>query len=143
MALLVVLEQLTPAERAAFVLHDVFQFSFETVSTIVGRSPSACRQLASRARRHVEANVEPTRFAVEPELHRRAVERFVAACATGDMEALLAVLDEHVDGVADIGPMPAVFRGNAASGAAEVAARALVIFGPRSRDRSRGPHGQR
>src|SRR5213083_3475135 len=81
MALLVVLEQLSPAERAAFVLHDVFQFSFETVGTIVGRSVAACRQLASRARRHVQEHVEPARFSVEPELHRAVVHRFIDACA--------------------------------------------------------------
>src|SRR5204863_6183846 len=66
MALAVVLERLTPPERAAFVLHDVFQFSFDDVSAIVGRSPAACRQLASRARRRVEEETGPARFEVEP-----------------------------------------------------------------------------
>src|SRR5881227_2391034 len=59
MAMLVVLERLTPAERAAFVLHEVFRFSFDDVSTIVGRSPEACRQLASRARRRIEEGTAP------------------------------------------------------------------------------------
>src|SRR5947209_11698043 len=66
MALAVVLQRLSPPERAAFVLHDVFQFSFEDVASIVGRSPAACRQLASRARRRVEDDTGPGRFAAEP-----------------------------------------------------------------------------
>ena len=66
MALLVVLQQLTPAERAVFVLHDVFQFSFEAISSIVERTPAACRQIASRARRRIEAETGPHRF--EPDL---------------------------------------------------------------------------
>jgi RNA polymerase sigma-70 factor (ECF subfamily) len=64
MALLVVLERLTPAERAAFVLHDLFRFSFEDVARIVGRSAEACRQLASRARHHVQQQTGPARFHV-------------------------------------------------------------------------------
>src|SRR5439155_8911186 len=92
MALLVVLERLSPAERAAFVLHDVFGFSFEAVGTIVGRSPAAARQLASRARRHVEAETSPARFEVDPLELRRAAERFIGAASSGDLDALLEVL---------------------------------------------------
>jgi RNA polymerase sigma-70 factor, ECF subfamily len=66
MAMLVVLERLTPAERAAFVLHDVFRFSFDEVAEIVGRSTSACRQLATRARRRIREETGPARFAVDP-----------------------------------------------------------------------------
>ena len=73
MAMLVVLERLTPAERAAFVLHDVFRFSFEDVGRIVGRSPEACRQLASRARRRVEEDTGPPRFEVDPAALRRSI----------------------------------------------------------------------
>jgi RNA polymerase sigma-70 factor (ECF subfamily) len=62
MALMVVLEQLSPAERAAFVLHDIFSVDFDTVAELVGRSPQACRQLASRARRRIEADEAVTRF---------------------------------------------------------------------------------
>src|SRR5438034_3115158 len=73
MALLVVLERLTPAERAAFVLHDLFRFSFDDVARMVGRSPQACRQLASRARQHVQQQTGPARFAVDrAELRRVA-----------------------------------------------------------------------
>src|SRR5919197_2598110 len=98
MALLVVLERLTPAERAAFVLHDVFGFSFEAVGEIVGRSPAACRQLASRARRHVQAETGPARFTVAPAEQRLVAERFIAACAGGDLEALMQLLDPDVIG---------------------------------------------
>jgi RNA polymerase sigma-70 factor, ECF subfamily len=132
MALLVVLEQLTPPERAAFVLHDVFGFSFDTVGTIVGRSPAACRQLASRARRHVQIHVGPARFAVAPEEHRKLVDRFIAACANGDIDALTAVLDPSVEGIADIGPRGGRFFNTEAVGREEVVARLLALFGPRS-----------
>src|SRR5947209_1423779 len=85
LALAVVLEHLSPAERSVFILHDVFQFSFETVGAIVGRSPSACRQLASRARRRLETEVGPGRFVVEQSEQRVVTERFIAACAGGDL----------------------------------------------------------
>jgi RNA polymerase sigma-70 factor (ECF subfamily) len=103
MALLVVLERLSPAERLAFVLHDVFQYSFDTVADITGRSPAACRQLASRARRHIEAEAGPARFDVDPGALRRVAERFIDAANTGDVEALLEVLDPEVAGWTDSG----------------------------------------
>lgn len=103
LALLAVLQRLSPAERTAFVLHDVFQLSFEDIAGIVGRSPAACRQLASRARRHVRADVGVGRFTVETADQRRVVERFMAACSTGDLDGLLAVLDPDVSGQADLG----------------------------------------
>src|SRR5213594_3243989 len=83
MALLVVLEQLSPAERTAFVLHDVFQLSFDEVASIVGRSPAACRQLASRARRRVQAEAAPSRFHADTAEQRRLAERFAAAANSG------------------------------------------------------------
>jgi RNA polymerase sigma-70 factor (ECF subfamily) len=98
-----VLERLTPAERTAFVLHDVFGYPFDVVAGMVGRTPAACRQLASRARRSVRADAGPPRFTVEPGDLRRMMERFVAACTAGDVDGLLAVLDPEVDGVADVG----------------------------------------
>ncbi|HEX4863191.1 MAG TPA: sigma factor-like helix-turn-helix DNA-binding protein, partial [Acidimicrobiales bacterium] len=88
---LVVLERLSPAERAAFVLHDVFSFSFDDVGEIVGRTPEACRQLASRARRRVQGSDE-----ARPGDRRRQqeiVEAFLAASRRGDFEALVALLD--------------------------------------------------
>ncbi|HEY8581418.1 MAG TPA: RNA polymerase sigma factor SigJ [Capillimicrobium sp.] len=94
MALLVVLERLSAAERSAFLLHDVFGLSFDEVSEVVGRTPAAVRQLASRARRHVEEGrprFPPTR-AEQSEL----VAAFAAACAEGDLEALVGLLDPDV-----------------------------------------------
>ena len=86
-ALLVVLETLTPAERLAFVLHDMFAVPFEEIAPIVDRTPAAARQLASRARRRVRGGVPPT----DPDLHeqRRLVDAFLAASRAGDFEALV------------------------------------------------------
>ena len=103
MAMLLVLERLSPAERAAFVLHDVFQFSFEEVAEIVGRTPAACRKLASRARRHVRAETSPARFQVDPVDLARVADRFIAAASNGDLQALMQVLDPNVVGHADSG----------------------------------------
>jgi RNA polymerase sigma-70 factor, ECF subfamily len=103
-ALLVVLQELSPAERTAFVLHDVFQFPFGTVAEIVGRSPAACRQLALRARRHIENSSDgDTRFRVEPAAERSIAEEFVVACGSGDVSRLMALLDPDVVGHADLG----------------------------------------
>jgi RNA polymerase sigma-70 factor (ECF subfamily) len=104
MALLVVLQRLSPAERTVFVLHDVFGFSFDMAASIVGRSPEACRQLASRARRRVQSEAGPTRFTPSPAEPRRVAERFVAACAGGDIDALMGLLDPDVVGEVDLGP---------------------------------------
>jgi RNA polymerase sigma-70 factor (ECF subfamily) len=98
----VVLERLTPAERTTFVLHDVFQLPFEEIGTIVGRSPEACRQLASRARRAVRATAAERRFVLEHDAARVVAERFIAACANGDLDSLVALLDPAVDGTGDV-----------------------------------------
>jgi RNA polymerase sigma-70 factor (ECF subfamily) len=90
-ALLVVLERLSPAERTAFVLHDVFGVPFDEVAEVVGRSPVAVRQLASRARRHVDAG--KPRFPASPEEQERVVEAFAAAWQEGALDRLLALLD--------------------------------------------------
>ena len=87
-ALLTVLEQLSPAERTAFVLHDVFDVPFGDVAEVVGRTPEAVRQLASRARRHVKR--ERPRFAASSDEHDRAVRAFAQAVAEGDLEGLVA-----------------------------------------------------
>jgi RNA polymerase sigma-70 factor (ECF subfamily) len=94
LALLVVLETLSPAERLAFVLHDLFAVPFEEVATIVGRTPVAARQLASRARRRVQGGAP----APDPDLdrQRKAVDAFLAASRDGDFDALVAVLDPDV-----------------------------------------------
>ena len=93
-ALLVVLETLGPAERLAFVLHDMFAVPFEEIAPIVGRSPAAARQLASRARRRVQG----TSAVPDADLsrQRRIVDAFLAASRGGDFEGLLAVLDPDV-----------------------------------------------
>jgi RNA polymerase sigma-70 factor (ECF subfamily) len=128
-ALLTVLERLTPAERTAFVLHDVFQLPFDTIATIVGRSPTACRQLASRARRHVRAETNPIRMPVESAEHRAVVDRFIAACAGGDLNALMEVLDPDV--VGDATPGGLVPDAPAIAGRRNVARRILGFLGPR------------
>ena len=94
LALLVVLDTLTPAERLAFVLHDMFAVSFEEIAPIVGRSPAASRQLASRARRRVQGAAPKP----DPDLaeQRRVVDAFLAAARAGDFDALIAVLDPDV-----------------------------------------------
>src|SRR2546425_698546 len=94
LALLVVLETLAPAERVAFVLHDMFDLPFDEIAPIVGRSPTAARQLASRARRRVQGAAAVP----EPDLarQRHVVDAFLAASRGGDFEALLAVLDPDV-----------------------------------------------
>jgi RNA polymerase sigma-70 factor (ECF subfamily) len=90
-ALLVVLERLSPAERTAFLLHDVFDLPFDKVADVVGRSPAAVRQLAARGRAHVEAG-QP-RFPADPGEEGRLVAAFALAWQEGDHEALLGVLD--------------------------------------------------
>src|SRR2546429_349293 len=93
-ALLVVLETLAPAERLAFVLHDMFAVPFEEIAPIVGRSPAAARQLASRARRRVQG--APTVADADLARQRKIVDAFLAASRGGDFEGLLAVLDPDV-----------------------------------------------
>jgi len=92
-ALLVVLETLAPAERLAFVLHDMFAVPFEEIAPIVGRTPAAARQLASRARRRVQGAPPPD---TDLSRQRKIVEAFLAASRDGDFEGLLAVLDPDV-----------------------------------------------
>jgi RNA polymerase sigma factor (sigma-70 family) len=122
LALLVVLETLTPAERLAFVLHDMFAVPFEQIADLVERSPEATRQLASRARRRVQgqAPVPDADLAVQ----RRVVEAFFAAARDGDFEGLVAVLDPDVVSRSDGGALrpeaTAIVRG-----AREVASRAI------------------
>ena len=127
LALLVVLDQLAPAERVAFVLHDTFGLPFGEIAAITGRSPAAARQLASRARRRVrgQASVPRGRLARQ----REVAEAFLAAARGGDLTALLAVLDPdvvlHADAAAVPSGVPVTIRGAAAvvRGARAAAAR--------------------
>ena len=102
LALLVVLETLAPAERLAFVLHDMFDVPFDEVAGIIGRSPEAARQLASRARRQVRG--AETMVDADRESHRRIVEAFITALRGRDFGALIAVLDPDLVVSADSGP---------------------------------------
>ncbi|MGH2985549.1 MAG: sigma-70 family RNA polymerase sigma factor [Solirubrobacterales bacterium] len=122
LALLVVLETLKPAERLAFVLHDIFKVPFDEIAPIVDRSPEAARQLASRARRRVQG--ERTVPDADIETQREVVDAFVAAAREGDFEALLEILDPDVVLRADRGPLPARVP-REVRGAEAVASRAL------------------
>jgi RNA polymerase sigma factor (sigma-70 family) len=101
MALLVVLETLSPLERAVFVLHEVFGYSHPEVAGVLGRSASAVRQVAHRAREHVHAR--RPRYEADPRVRRQVTERFVAAVVGGDIEALIQVLAPDVTLWADGG----------------------------------------
>jgi RNA polymerase sigma-70 factor (ECF subfamily) len=121
LALLVVLETLSPPERVAFVLHDVFAVPFDEIATIVDRSPEAARQLASRARRRVQG--ENTVPDADLDTQREVVDVFLAAARHGDFEALLEVLDPDVVLRADLGPLAGEWR--EVRGARVVAGQAL------------------
>ena len=124
LALLVVLDTLSPAERLAFVLHDLFQLPFEEIAPMVGRSPTAARQLASRARRRVKGADLP---AADPDLARQrdVVDAFFLAARGGDLDALVALLDPDVVLRADFGARrPAASR--VVRGAAAVARQAVL-----------------
>ncbi len=94
LAFLVLLEELTPPERAAYLLHDVFGYSFDEVAQSLGRNAAACRQLAVRARQRVELRRQ--RFDADLEHGRELTDRFLAACGTGDLSGLLAMLSDDV-----------------------------------------------
>ena len=124
LALLVVLDTLAPAERLAFVLHDTFAVPFEEIAPIVGRSPAATRQLASRARRRVQA-AAPVPDA-DLARQRSVVDAFFAAARRGDFDALVAVLDPDVMLRADRGAAP-VSPARVVRGAPAVARQALTF----------------
>jgi RNA polymerase sigma factor (sigma-70 family) len=121
LALLVVLETLEPAERLAFVLHDMFAVPFDEIAPIVGRSPAAARQLASRARRRVQGAPVPD---ADLATQREVVEAFMAAAREADFDALVAVLDPDVVLRADAGALPA---GGEVRGA-EAVARGVLAY---------------
>lgn len=132
-ALLVILETLSPSERLAFVLHDLFAVPFDEIGPIVGRSPTAARQLASRARRRVQGN--PGVPEADAGRQRAIVEAFLAASRRGDFEALLAMLDPEVtlrtDGSAMLSGSPRETVGASAvagtfSGRAKAAQSAII-----------------
>jgi RNA polymerase sigma factor (sigma-70 family) len=106
MAFLVVLESMTPAERVAFILHDVFRYSFAEVAEIVGRTPAACRQLASSARRRIRAGQAPATPAAR---QAGMVRDFKAAWEAKDVSALIALLDPDATAIADGGGLATTF----------------------------------
>jgi RNA polymerase sigma-70 factor (ECF subfamily) len=113
LALLVMLDRLNPAERLAFVLHDLFDLSFDEIALILERSPEAARQLASRARRRVRGTAVPPD--AQPARQREVVNSFLAAMRSGNVEALLAVLDPDLvvkaDATSAVGGVPREARG--------------------------------
>jgi RNA polymerase sigma factor (sigma-70 family) len=125
LALLVVLDTLNPAERLAFVLHDIFAVPFDEIAPIVERSPDATRQLASRARRRVQGE----RAVPDADLSRQraVVDAFMTAARAGDLDALVAVLDPDVVLRADVGAVPGALR--VTRGAAAVAGQAQLFSG--------------
>jgi RNA polymerase sigma-70 factor (ECF subfamily) len=118
-ALLVVLERLGPAERIAFVLHDVFGQPFDEIATVLERSPDAARQLASRARRRVREAPEPARL--DRRRFRKLIDAWLTATAEGDLNALLRLLDERAVLHADFGAHTQVV-----DGADQIAAQAVL-----------------
>jgi RNA polymerase sigma-70 factor, ECF subfamily len=130
LAMLVVLETLSPPERLVFVLHDMFGVRFDEIARIVGRSPGAARQLASRARRRVQGTPVPD---ADLARQRAVVDAFLAATRDGDFEALMAVLDPDVVRRADFGRVPAPESAPEVRGAEAVAEQAIAGL------RDRGP----
>lgn len=127
LALLVVLDTLSPAERLAFVLHDMFGLPFDEIAPIVDRTPATAMQLASRARRRVRGSAPVS----EHDLRRQheVVDAYLAASRAGDFEALLAVLDPDVVLRADVGALP-ISGKRVIRGAAAVARQALFFSSP-------------
>jgi len=129
LALLVMLQRLTPAERVVFVLHDIFGMPFGTVAETVGRTAQACRQLASRARQNLAAGDGGARLDVTSAEHRRVTDKFIAASANGDLAGLLAVLAPGAWGDIDYGPAAARPQ-VVVTGAERVARHLLHYWGP-------------
>jgi RNA polymerase sigma factor (sigma-70 family) len=128
LALLVVLDTLTPAERLSFVLHDMFSVPFEDIAAMLDRSPTAARQLASRARRRVRAAPAPD---VDLVRQREVVTAFLAAARAGDFDALLEVLDPDVVFRVDTGDRPDLAAGPLRLDGAVAVARQTAEQGPR------------
>jgi len=129
LALLVVLQRLSPAERVVFVLHDIFAVPFGSIAKTVGRPTASCRQLARRARQKIEGGAGGVSFDVAAAEHRRVTERFIAACARGDLDGLLEVLAPDAWGDFDAGPADRRDLG-VTHGAVRVARRLLYFWGP-------------
>jgi len=127
MAFLVVLESMTPAERVAFILHDVFRYSFAEVAEIVGRTPAACRQLASSARRRIRASQAPASSTAQ---QAGIVRAFKTAWEAKDIDALIGLLDPDATAIADGGGLALTFLHPIEGG--EQIARAWIEIANRS-----------
>jgi RNA polymerase sigma-70 factor (ECF subfamily) len=127
-ALQVVLERLGPAERVAFVLHDVFRTPFRDIAATLGRPVASCRQLARRARQKIDQVPLRAQHVDDPE-HQLITEKFITACSNGHIDGLLEVLAPDVWGLAEVAADPPVKLG-ADRGAAAVAANMLRYYGP-------------
>ncbi len=127
-ALTEVLDRLSPGERVAFILHDVFGVPFDTIGEMTGRTAAGCRQLARRARTQL-ARTDPNQAAGPNPTHRDVVDRFITACAGGDLDALAAVLADSVWGVGTVladPPLPQQIN----HGPRDVATNLLLYVGP-------------
>jgi RNA polymerase sigma-70 factor, ECF subfamily len=128
LALLVVLQRLSPAERVVFVLHDIFAVPFDSIAQTIGRSAANCRQLARRARQKIEDTQGGVSFDVAAAEHRQVTEKFIAASANGDLNGLLEVLAPDAWGDFDGGPADRRDFG-VTHGAAQVARNLLHFWG--------------
>jgi RNA polymerase sigma-70 factor, ECF subfamily len=129
LALLVMLQRLSPAERVVFVLHDIFSVPFESIAQTVGRPAATCRQLARRARQKIEDGQGGVSFDVGAAEHREVTQKFIAACASGDLDGLLEVLAPDAWGDFDAGPDDPRAIG-VVRGAVRVARHLLYFWGP-------------
>ena len=102
MAFLVVLQRLTPAERAVLLLRDVFEFGYDEIAALIGKSEAACRKLLERA--HANVSSEKRMFSASPEVHRRLLTAFSKAASEGDLDALVEMLTEDAVMITDGGP---------------------------------------
>lgn len=125
MAFLLVLETLSPVERAVFILHEVFDYSYAEIATIVGKSVANCRQIGSRARKHIRA--QRSRFVSSQEEREGIIQQFVQACQEGDLEGLFSVLAERATMYSDGGGKVTAAR-KPIEGAAKIAHFLISIY---------------
>jgi RNA polymerase sigma-70 factor, ECF subfamily len=128
LALLVVLDRLTPAERVAFILHDVFQMPFAAIAETLGKSAATCRQVARRARTKIQEQTPRPAVSAGTSQQRQVAEQFIKACSGGDLETLLGLLDPDIWGDVDLGSLDAR-TGQGARGPVQVARNLLRYFG--------------
>ena len=141
MGFMVLLEQLTPIERAVFLLHDVFVYDFHEIARIIGKEEANCRQIARRARQHLQAH--RPRFDPDPRQHQRLTQQFIAACTRGDLDLLVGALADDVTFWGDGGGKAAFSAPRPIVGAQRVAAFILGVLQGAGRDPNAAGHRQR